>query len=382
MSLIIATRKSKLAQVQTERVMELLKEQQNIDSEKLLVVTEGDKRLDVTLDKIGGKGLFTKEIEIALIEGKADGAVHSMKDVPFQLAEEFELVAMPEREDVRDAFISRKGINFSELRQGAKIGTSSNRRAALLKEIRSDLEIVPIRGNVQTRLKKMEEQELDGIILASAGLKRLGMEEIITDYFDPNIFIPAIGQGALGIECLKNSKNKEYFKALDNKMVRLEVEAERSFMKALNGDCHSLIGAYSIIEGSKIYMIGTYMGKFISCVSAEDKLAHCISYMAAEIGFPIEAKTGVYSSDSTPFADSGIPALSFARIASSNVAPIHCRYDVKDVMSMEQLQWDIDFLVKFTERFANAAVCPVAREIPEKIKKELDEYLARKRKEQ
>ena len=255
MSLIIATRKSKLAQVQTERVMELLKEQQNIDSEKLLVVTEGDKRLDVTLDKIGGKGLFTKEIEIALIEGKADGAVHSMKDVPFQLAEEFELVAMPEREDVRDAFISRKGINFSELRQGAKIGTSSNRRAALLKEIRSDLEIVPIRGNVQTRLKKMEEQELDGIILASAGLKRLGMEEIITDYFDPNIFIPAIGQGALGIECLKNSKNKEYFKALDNKMVRLEVEAERSFMKALNGDCHSLIGAYSIIEGSKIYMI-------------------------------------------------------------------------------------------------------------------------------
>ena len=137
-----------------------------------------------------------------------------------------------------------------------------------------------------------------------------------------------------------------------------------------------------IVLNINLDMIGTYMGKFISCVSAEDKLAHYISYMAAETGFPIEAKTGVYSSDSTPFADSGIPALSFARIASSNVAPIHCRYDVKDVMSMEQLQWDIDFLVKFTERFANAAVCPVAREIPEKIKKELDEYLARKRKEQ
>lgn len=137
-----------------------------------------------------------------------------------------------------------------------------------------------------------------------------------------------------------------------------------------------------IVLNINLDMIGTYMGKFISCVSAEDKLAHYISYMAAEIGFPIEAKTGVYSSDSTPFADSGIPALSFARIASSNVAPIHCRYDVKEVMSMEQLQGDIDFLVKFTERFANAAVCPVAREIPEKIKKELDEYLARKRKEQ
>ena len=127
-------------------------------------------------------------------------------------------------------------------------------------------------------------------------------------------------------------------------------------------------------------MIGTYMGKFISCVSAEEKLAGYISYMAAEVGFPVEARAGVYSSDSTPFADKGVPSLFFARIASKNVAPIHCRYDLKEVMSMEQLQKDIDFLAKFTERFANAVVCPVAREIPEKIKKELDEYLFRKRK--
>lgn len=129
-------------------------------------------------------------------------------------------------------------------------------------------------------------------------------------------------------------------------------------------------------------MIGTYMGKFIACVSAEEKLSHYISYMAAEVGFPVASKTGVYSSDSTPFADGGVPALSFARISSPNVTPIHCRYDVKEVMSMEQLQRDIDFLVKFTQHFANAVVCPVAREIPEKIKKELDEYLFRKRKEQ
>ena len=129
-------------------------------------------------------------------------------------------------------------------------------------------------------------------------------------------------------------------------------------------------------------MIGTYMGKFIACVSAEEKLSNYISYMAAEVGFPVESKTGVYSSDSTPFADKSVPAVSFARIASGNVAPIHCRYDLMDVMSMEQLQKDIDFLAKFTERFANAAVCPVSREIPEKIKKELDEYLFRKRKEQ
>lgn len=259
MELIIATRKSKLAQVQTEIVSELLKEKIGINSKKLLVVTEGDKRLDVTLNKIGGKGLFTKEIEIALLEGKADAAVHSMKDVPFDLGEEFELVAMPEREDIRDVFVSNFGVHFNELKKGATIGTSSIRRAALLKELRSDLNIVPIRGNVQTRLEKMRNQNMDGIILASAGLKRLNMEEIITDYFDPTIFIPAIGQGALGIECLKKSPNKEFFKKLDDKQVRIEVEAERSFMKKLNGDCHSLIGAYSKIEGNRLYMIGTYM---------------------------------------------------------------------------------------------------------------------------
>lgn len=128
-------------------------------------------------------------------------------------------------------------------------------------------------------------------------------------------------------------------------------------------------------------MIGTYMGKFIACVTAEDKLSHYISYMAAEVGFPIASKPGVYSSDSTPFADKSVPAVSFARIAGGNVAPIHCRYDLMDVMSIEQLQKDIDFLALFTERFANAAVCPVSREIPEDIKKQLDEYLFRKRKE-
>ena len=265
MELIIATRKSKLAQVQAERVMNLLKKSQNIDSKKLLIVTEGDRRLDVTLDKIGGKGVFTKEIEYALLRKKADGAVHSMKDVPFLLGDEFEITAIPEREDVRDAFISREGIPFSELKKGAKIGTSSIRRMALLKSIRSDLEVVPIRGNVQTRLQKMNNEGLDGIILASAGLKRLGEEKIITDYFDPTIFLPAIGQGALGIECLKDGVNKSYFNKLDNIHARIEVEAERSFMKALNGDCHSLIGAYTKLEGNNLYMIGTYMisGKIV-----------------------------------------------------------------------------------------------------------------------
>lgn len=135
-----------------------------------------------------------------------------------------------------------------------------------------------------------------------------------------------------------------------------------------------------VVLNINLDMIGTYMGKFISCVSAEDKLVHYLSYLAAEVGFPVEAKNGVYSSDSTPFADKGVPALSFARIASQNVARIHCRYDLKELMSMEQLQKDIDFLADFTGRFADAVVCPVARKIPEDIRKELDEYLFRKRK--
>lgn len=199
-NLIIATRKSKLAQMQTEIVMKKLKEKCNIDSEKLLIVTEGDKKLDISLNKIGGKGLFVKDIELALLNNHAHGAVHSMKDVPHELPEEFEIAAVTEREDIRDVFISRKGMLFKELNSGAKIGTSSLRRALELKEIRSDIEIVPIRGNVQTRLAKMEEQKLDGIILAAAGLKRLNNENIITEYFDPKIVLPAVAQGALGVE--------------------------------------------------------------------------------------------------------------------------------------------------------------------------------------
>ncbi|MGG7160840.1 hydroxymethylbilane synthase [Clostridium baratii] len=258
MKFVIATRKSKLAQVQAERVMELLKTRE-VDSEKLLVVTEGDRRLDVTLDKIGGKGLFVKEIEQKMLDGKADIAVHSMKDVPHELPEGFELVSVPEREDVRDVFISRDGTHFNDLKEGATIGTSSLRRVCMLKELRPDLNIVPIRGNVQTRLRKMEEENMDGIILAAAGLKRLNMEHIITDYFDPKIFIPAVGQGALGIECLENFKYKYVLEELNNDIVKYEVLGERSFMRALNGDCHSMIGVYSETKGDDLYMIGTFL---------------------------------------------------------------------------------------------------------------------------
>lgn len=258
MELILATRKSLLAQTQTETVMKLLKDKVNMESKKLLVVTEGDKRLDVTLDKIGGKGLFTKDIELALLDGKAHAAVHSMKDVPYEMGKDFELVAMPEREDVRDVLVCQNGEKLSELRKGAIIGTSSIRRSAQLKALRDDINIVPIRGNVGTRLEKMKNEGMDGIILAAAGLKRLGMEDIISDYLNPEIFVPAVSQGALGIECLKESKYNSYFKSLDDESVRIAVEAERSFMRELNGGCHSLIGAYAKLQGNDIYIIGTY----------------------------------------------------------------------------------------------------------------------------
>ena len=258
MELILATRKSALAQTQTQRVMKLLKEKSGVDSKKFLVVTEGDKRLDVSLNKIGGKGLFTKEIGIALLENKAHAAIHSMKDVPYEMGKHFELIAMPEREDVRDVLVCRNGLRLEELKKGAIIGTSSIRRAAQIKNIRNDINIVPIRGNVGTRLEKMKNENMDGIILAAAGLKRLGMEDIITEYLNPEIFVPAVSQGALGIECLKNGEYNDYFKSLDNKDVRVTVEAERSFMRELNGGCHSLIGAYATIEGNDLYIIGTY----------------------------------------------------------------------------------------------------------------------------
>ena len=258
MELILATRKSALAQTQTETGMKLLKDKENIDSKKLLVVTEGDKRLDVSLNKIGGKGLFTKDIEIALLEKRAHAAVHSMKDVPYEMGEDFELIAMPEREDVRDVLVCSSGLKLDQLPNGAIIGTSSIRRAAQIKSIRNDLNIVPIRGNVGTRLEKMKNEGMDGIILAAAGLKRLGMEDIITEYLNPEIFVPAVSQGALGIECLKNGEYNKYFRELDNKDVRVTVEAERSFMRELNGGCHSLIGAYATLDGNDIYIIGTY----------------------------------------------------------------------------------------------------------------------------
>ncbi|WP_125153198.1 hydroxymethylbilane synthase [Clostridium rectalis] len=259
MKLIVATRKSILAQTQTDLVIDMIKKNSSIYSEKLLMETLGDKILDKTLDKIGGKGLFVKEIEMALLENKADVAVHSMKDVPYEVPSMFEIAVIPKREDVRDVFVSKDNTSFMDLRKGAKIGTSSRRRAAQLKLLRPDIEIVPIRGNVQTRIRKIKELNLSGTVLAAAGLKRLNMEYIITNYFKVEEMVPAIGQGALGLEIRKENKEVyEAIKHIEHLDTRICVEAERSFMTELKGDCHSTIGAHAILQGDLMYIIGIY----------------------------------------------------------------------------------------------------------------------------
>lgn len=254
----IATRRSALAQAQANTAIRMLKERSGIECKKVLIETLGDKRLDVTIDKIGGKGVFVKDIQDALLDGRAQAAVHSMKDVPFQVCDGFELTAIPERGDARDAFISSNGTSFFDLPKGATVGTSSLRRHAQVMDLRPDINVVPIRGNIQTRIDKIQTENLDGILLAAVGLERLGIDEIITDYFDPLEFIPAIGQGALALETLCGSEYKEVFKTIDCTECRVRVEAERSFMKALNGDCHTPIGAYAVLDGDHINMIGMY----------------------------------------------------------------------------------------------------------------------------
>jgi hydroxymethylbilane synthase len=238
--------------------MKMLKDKLNIDSEKYLMDTEGDRKLDVSLDKIGGKGLFTKDIEYALLENRADAAVHSMKDVPYEISDVFAIAAMPVREDVRDVLISRGGILFKDLPHGAVIGTSSKRRSDQLKLMRPDIQTVPIRGNVQTRIDKIEKENLDGIVLAAAGVKRLGIESIVSEYFSPLQVVPAVGQGALGIEVHKENPNASLFNSLDNLEVRMCVEAERSFMSELKGGCHTSLGAYAVIEGNSMNIIGVF----------------------------------------------------------------------------------------------------------------------------
>ena len=250
----IGTRKSKLALWQANFIADQLKKfYPAIEIELVHITTKGDKILDSPLSKIGGKGLFTNEIENQLIDGKIDIAVHSLKDIPAQLKNNFTIAAIPKREIPFDAFVSNDYKNFSDLPLNAKIGTSSLRRRAQILSIRSDLQIFDLRGNVDTRLKKLDDKNFDAIILAAAGLKRLGYEDRIKEIISPSIILPAVGQGALAIETLADRSDIiDLLKILDDFETRVAVSAERSFLKVVDGGCQVPIGVYAEISDKKV----------------------------------------------------------------------------------------------------------------------------------
>ncbi|MBP2604828.1 MULTISPECIES: hydroxymethylbilane synthase [Acinetobacter] len=257
-TLKIATRQSPLALWQAEYIRARLQElHPDLTVELVKFVTQGDKILDTPLAKIGGKGLFVKELEAALLDGRADLAVHSMKDVPMALPEGLTLAVICEREDPLDAFVSNQFEKFADLPQGAKVGTSSLRRKSQILKQRPDLQIIDLRGNVGTRLGKLDDGQYDAIILASAGLKRLGLSERIRHCLTPDISLPAVGQGALGLEC----------RAADNEVLALIqpllhqetdvcVRAERAFNAYLEGGCQVPIAGYATLQNGQIHIEG------------------------------------------------------------------------------------------------------------------------------
>ncbi|MET3574617.1 hydroxymethylbilane synthase [Bhargavaea ullalensis] len=266
--IIVGSRRSKLALTQTNWFIEQMKEAgAPFEFEVKEIVTKGDKILDVMLSKVGGKGLFVKEIEQALINKEIDFAVHSMKDMPAELQEGLTVGCVPEREDARDAFISNGGVRFEDLPAGAVIGTSSLRRSAQLLLMRPDIEIKWIRGNIDTRLKKMQDGEYDAILLAAAGLKRMGWnEDIVTQYLGEEECIPAVGQGALGIECRADDEEllAELSKLTEETTLHA-VQAERTFLSAMDGSCQVPIGGHAVVENGQVRFTG-----FIASPDAAD----------------------------------------------------------------------------------------------------------------
>ena len=257
-TLVLGTRGSKLAVHQSEWVQAQLKQlAPQVTVTLRRIHTSGDKILDVPLAKIGGKGLFVKEIEEALLSGEIDLAVHSMKDMPTELPDGLDLLCVPFREDPRDALISREGRRFHELPQGAKVGTSSLRRQAQLLQARPDLSIGMLRGNLDTRLKKLREGQFDAIVLAAAGLRRLGWEREITEYLAPEISLPAIGQGALGIEGRRDDLFvRSLLSGLEHAPTRTMVLAERALLHRLQGGCQVPIAAHATLAGSDVTLEG------------------------------------------------------------------------------------------------------------------------------
>lgn len=251
---VVATRKSALALAQCRAwIRELVDLNGELDVEELHVTTSGDRILDRSLAEIGGKGLFVKEIEEAILQGKADLAVHSLKDVPAELMAELRLSCFPRRADPRDVVITRSGVPFAELPAGSKVGTSSLRRMVQLKERRPDLNFEPIRGNVDTRLKKCESGVVDAVVLARAGLLRLGLADRQMEVLAPEVCLPAVGQGALAIEQrADDARVAELLEPLEDRETRFRVQAERGVMLAVEGNCQVPVAAFAEREDDRL----------------------------------------------------------------------------------------------------------------------------------
>lgn len=252
----IATRKSPLALWQAYYVRDALQAAHpGLEVELVTMVTKGDIILDTPLAKVGGKGLFVKELEVAMLEGRADLAVHSMKDVPVDFPEGLGLVTICEREDPRDAFVSNTYNSLDELPEGAIVGTCSLRRQCQIKEARPDIIIKELRGNVGTRLGKLDNGDYDAIILAAAGLKRLELEERIQSFIEPEQSLPAVGQGAVGIECrLDDDRLRKLLEPLNHVDTADRVNSERAMNLTLEGGCQVPIGSYALLDGDKIWL--------------------------------------------------------------------------------------------------------------------------------
>ena len=257
-TLTIATRESRLALWQAEHVKSILQGYGHT-VHLLGMTTRGDQILDRSLSKVGGKGLFVKELEVALEDGHADLAVHSLKDVPMELPEGFSLACVMEREDPRDAWVSSRYASLADLPLGAVVGTSSLRRMALLRALRPDLKIEALRGNLDTRLKKLDDGQYDGIVLAAAGLKRLGLESRIRAVFAPEQMLPAAGQGALGIEIRANRADVDtILSALLHRPSWLAVSAERAVSRVMGGSCSMPLAAYATFSGDTLTIRATW----------------------------------------------------------------------------------------------------------------------------
>ncbi|ALP37868.1 porphobilinogen deaminase [Paenibacillus sp. IHB B 3084] len=261
-TIVVGSRQSALALTQTGHVIEdlnVLCAEHGLDMQFVVkkILTKGDRILDVTLSKVGGKGLFVKEIEQAMLAGEIDMAVHSMKDMPSELPEGLVNGAVPRREDPRDCFVTLGSKSLDDLPQGAKVGTSSLRRASQIKSLRPDLQLEPVRGNIDSRLKKLETEGFDAIILAAAGLHRMGWKDRITSYIPEEDCLPAVGQGALGIECRANDEELLALLHLYNdRDTSATVAAERTFLGVLNGGCQVPIGAHAVWVDQEIRLTG------------------------------------------------------------------------------------------------------------------------------